>query len=64
MAKKKAAPKVRVRMYRQGLGDCFLVTFESAKDRDAYLPHPSHKEFGKLVGPRLEKVLVVDFWAQ
>ena len=26
--KKKAAPKVRVRMYRQGLGDCFLVTFD------------------------------------
>ena len=23
-----SVPKVRVRMYRQGLGDCFLVTFD------------------------------------
>src|SRR5688500_4597606 len=23
-----AGPRVRVRMYRQGLGDCFLVTFD------------------------------------
>jgi hypothetical protein len=27
-----AAPKVRVRMYRQGLGDCFLVTFDVGGD--------------------------------
>ena len=37
-AKKKAGtpaksfPKVRVRMYRQGLGDCFLVTFDVGGD--------------------------------
>jgi hypothetical protein len=31
-AKKKAKhPRVRVRMYRQGLGDCFLVTFYTGK---------------------------------
>jgi hypothetical protein len=27
-----AMPKVRVRMYRQGLGDCFLVTFDLGGD--------------------------------
>ncbi|HEX8903634.1 MAG TPA: hypothetical protein VF771_02190 [Longimicrobiaceae bacterium] len=27
--RKKKGPKVRVRMYRQGLGDCFLVTFHT-----------------------------------
>ncbi len=47
-----------------GFTHCFIVTFHSAKDRDAYLPHPSHKEFVKLVGPHVEKVLVVDFWVQ
>jgi lysophospholipase L1-like esterase len=41
----------------------FIVSFASEKGRDDYLPHPAHKEFGKLVGPRLEGVLVFDFWA-
>ena len=27
--KKEKRPRVRVRMYRQGLGDCFLVTFQT-----------------------------------
>jgi hypothetical protein len=29
--KKEKRPRVRVRMYRQGLGDCFLVTFYTGK---------------------------------
>ena len=41
----------------------FLVTFASIEDRDKYLPHPAHKEFGGIVGPTLDKVLVFDFWA-
>jgi hypothetical protein len=45
----------------QGFTHCFLVTFKNAADRDAYLPHPAHKEFGKVLGPHLDKVLVVDF---
>jgi len=35
MAKKKKSatlPRVRVRMYRQGLGDCFLLTFDEGGD--------------------------------
>ena len=36
MAKKprrrRADPAVRIRMYRQGLGDCFLVTFDVGRD--------------------------------
>ncbi len=47
-----------------GFTHCFVVTFSSTQDRDTYLPHPSHKEFVKLVGPHLEKVLVVDFWVR
>jgi len=48
----------------QGYTHCFLLTFTSDKDRDAYLVAPAHKEFGKMLGDSLDKVLVVDFWAQ
>ena len=48
----------------QGFTHCFLVSFGSEADRDAYLPHPAHKEFVGIVGPHLEQVCVVDFWAQ
>ncbi len=47
-----------------GFTHCFFVTFRDEKGRDAYLPHPAHKAFGTLVGPRLDKVLVVDYWTQ
>ncbi len=30
-----------------GFTHCFLVTFQSAADRDTYLPHPAHSEFGR-----------------
>ena len=46
----------------QGFTHCFFLTFLSEADRAAYLPHPAHKEFGKLLGPYLDKVCVVDYW--
>jgi len=42
---------------------CFLVTFNSEEDRAKYLPHPAHKEFVKLLLPSLDKVCVLDFFA-
>ena len=52
----------------EGLADgfthCFLVTFNDAKGRAVYLPHPAHKEFVGLLMPHLEKVLVVDYVAK
>ena len=48
----------------QGHTHCFCLTFESAADRDAYLVHPEHQRFVALVGPHLEKVTVVDYWAR
>ena len=48
----------------QGYTHCFLLAFGSEKDRDAYLVDPAHKEFGKMLGPYLDKVLVVDFWTK
>jgi hypothetical protein len=48
----------------KGFTHCFLLTFPDAASRDAYLPHPAHRAFGKVVGPYLDDVLVVDFTAQ
>jgi Stress responsive A/B Barrel Domain len=48
----------------QGLTHCFLLTFSSEKDRDAYLVHPDHKAFGKILGPHLDKATVVDYWTE
>ena len=48
----------------QGLTHCFILAFTSDKDRDAYLIHPAHKEFGKILGPYVDKVTVVDFWVK
>ena len=52
---------VSVEMKSEGFTHCFVVSFKDAKARDAYLPHAAHGEFVKLVGPRLEKVLVFDY---
>ena len=45
----------------QGFTHCFFLTFKTAVDRDAYLPHPAHKAFGKTLRPFLDKVLVIDY---
>jgi hypothetical protein len=46
----------------KGFTHCFIATFKNDKDRDVYLEHPDHKAFGKIVGPVLEDVFVIDFW--
>ena len=48
----------------KGFTHCFILTFKSEKDRDTYIEHPEHKAFGKIVGPVLDDVFVVDFWPQ
>ena len=48
----------------QGLTHCFFLTFDSEADRAIYLPHPDHKAFGKVLGPYLDKVVVVDYWTK
>ena len=47
----------------KGFKHCYMITFESEKDRDAYLVHPAHKKFVELVSLVLEDVFVVDYWA-
>ena len=46
-----------------GFTHVYMVTFEDATARDAYLPHPEHKKFGQLLGKLgvVEDVFVVDF---
>jgi hypothetical protein len=48
----------------KGFTHCFVLTFKSEKDRDAYLVHPAHQAFGQSLGPVLADVLVIDFQAQ
>ncbi len=48
----------------QGLTHCFLVSFSSEKDRDDYLVSPAHKAFVATLHPLLDKVTVIDYWAQ
>ena len=48
----------------QGFTHLFFLTFTSDKDRNDYLPNPDHKAFGKVLGPHLDKVMVMDYWAQ
>ncbi len=44
-----------------GFTHCFIVSFDDAAGRDAYLPHPAHAAFVAMAGPFIEKALVVDF---
>lgn len=41
----------------------YMFTFEDAKARDSYLPHPEHQKFGEMLGEMdiVEDVFVVDY---
>ncbi len=49
----------------EGLNDGFthgfIMTFDSAESRDAYLPHPVHETVKEFVVPKLARVIVFDF---
>ena len=50
--------------FHQDFTHCYLVTFTSEEDRDnVYTPHPKHQAFVASLQPHLEKVFVVDYWA-
>ena len=48
----------------KGFTHCFVLTFANEKDRDDYLKHPDHVAFGKILGPVMADVLVLDFKAK
>ena len=40
----------------------FVITFEDAAARDAYLPHPAHQEIGRrFVRPIIDSAIAFDF---
>ena len=45
----------------KGFTHCYMVTFESAKAREVYLPHDEHKKFVELLKPHLGDVFVIDY---
>jgi len=55
---------VSIEGHQKGFTHCFFVSFLSEADRAIYIPHPEHKAFGALLGPHLDDVLVIDYWAQ
>ena len=48
----------------KGFTHCFTLTFKNEKDRDAYIEHPEHKAFAGSVGPVVDDVFVIDYWAK
>ena len=44
----------------QGFTHSFVMVFENAAARDAYLPHPVHAAAVEVIVPRLESVIVCD----
>ncbi|HMJ88526.1 MAG TPA: Dabb family protein [Candidatus Acidoferrum sp.] len=49
--------------FDRGFTHMWVLTFDNAADRDAYLVHSEHKKFGKQLGGKLAEggVFVVDF---
>ncbi len=49
----------------EGLNDGFthgfIMTFDNAESRDAYLPHPAHEAVKDIVVPNLKRFVVFDF---
>lgn len=48
----------------KGFTHGWILSFKSEKDRDDYLVHPDHQAFAKLVGPVVDDVFVIDYWAR
>jgi len=46
----------------QGLTHAFVVTFRDQQGLDAYLKHPAHLDYVKVVQDKREKVVVFDYW--
>jgi len=45
----------------KGWTHAFIMTFDSAANRDAYLPHPEHERVKSIIQPHLADVIAFDF---
>jgi hypothetical protein len=48
----------------KGFTHCYIITFKTEKDREAYLPHPEHQKFVTIVKEIVDDVFVIDFWTE
>jgi heme-degrading monooxygenase HmoA len=48
----------------EGFTHAFVVTFKNEADLAAYLVHPAHDAYVKVVRDRREKVIVFDYWVE
>ena len=46
----------------EGFTHVFVVTFRDEAGRDAYLVHPAHDDYVKVVSGKRDKVVVFDYW--
>ena len=58
-----AGRNVSVENKDKGFSHIWVLTFESEKGRDAYLTHPEHKAFSRLLAAVREDVLVFDYFS-
>jgi hypothetical protein len=54
---------VSLQGFSRGFTHCFLVSFASEADRDAYQVHPDHQAFIALSRPHVEQLLTFDYFA-
>src|SRR5512137_765950 len=54
---------VSVQGLSQGFTHCFVVSFASEADRDAYAVHPDHRAYVALSSPHRDVILVLDYFA-
>ena len=47
-----------------GFTHCFFVTFNNKADLKAYIVHPEHKAFVKLLGDNIDNIFVFDYTAK
>lgn len=48
----------------RGFTHCWILSFKSEADLEAYIKHPEHQAFVELLRPVMEEVFVIDFWAR
>ncbi|MBY0432536.1 MAG: Dabb family protein [Cyclobacteriaceae bacterium] len=49
--------------HHQGFTHCFVLTYHSEQDLADYQAHPANVAFQRVLQSHMEKVFVVDYWA-
>lgn len=54
---------VSVQGLSRGYTHCFVISFSSEADRDAYQGHPDHQAYIALSRPHVEQIMTLDYFA-